>query len=59
MYMKQIIINFILIIVISTILFFLLTINASLDTSYILALLIIIVLQTSLIISIQLKKIKK
>jgi hypothetical protein len=57
--MKQIIINFIFIVVVSTILFFLFTINASLDTSYILALLIILVLQTSLIISILLIKTKK
>ncbi|SNT17664.1 hypothetical protein SAMN05444672_10881 [Bacillus sp. OK838] len=54
--MRQIIINFIFILVISVILFFILSYNASLDSDYMLSFLIIIFLQVSLIVAILLKR---
>lgn len=53
--MRQTNINFILILIISTIVFFVLSYNASLDNQYILSLLIIVVIQLSLILAILLK----
>lgn len=54
--MKKVLLNFTLIIIFSALLFFILSINASLDTSYILILLTIVIIHTSLIISFLLKK---
>lgn len=54
--MKQIVINFIIVLVISAILFFLFTFDASLDSAYILGLMVIVIMQSSLIIAILLKK---
>ncbi|MCM3664547.1 hypothetical protein M3204_09045 [Mesobacillus subterraneus] len=54
--MKQIVISFILVLVVSAILFFGISFNASLDTSYILGLMVILILHTSLIISILIKR---
>lgn len=54
--MIQTIAIFVLVVFISTVILYFLTIDASLDTSYILSLLFILVLHTSLIISILLKK---
>lgn len=57
--MKHIILNYLSIIIISTVIFFTLTLNASLDNDYIINLLIILVLQTSLILAVLLKKREK
>jgi len=54
--MRQIILNYIIVLAISSVLFVLFSINASLDTSYMLSLLIILIAQTSLIIAILLAR---
>ncbi len=57
--MRRTLVTFVLILIISTLAFYLMNINSSLDSTMIITLLVILVIQTSLILAIQLNKVKK